>query len=176
MTVRLNRLLTFAKGMLLTGDVVRSAADAGAQGTEAQLRKTGEGWLQHPDVKDVLAAVKRKDVLIEAARGAAVKELEHELDSREGRLRWLKRVIDGTETSTTISRLTGEEITVEPELKDRLGAFKMLAHMHGDFIERKEISVSNTARVVAIVIDNGMGPLPPDAEIVAEIPADLEAE
>jgi hypothetical protein len=174
-SVRANRLITFAKHMLLHGDVVRAAADAGAQGTEAQLRKTGEAWLKHPDVKDVLAAKSRKDVLIEAVTSAAVTALKHELDSREGRMAWLKRVVDGTESSTKIAHLTGEEITAEPEMKDRLAAFKMLAHMHGDFVERKEIAVSNTARVVAIVYDNGRGPLPPDAEIVAEIPADLEA-
>jgi transcription elongation GreA/GreB family factor len=159
--------------MLLHGDLVRAAADAGAKGTEAVIRQTGEGWLRHPDVKDVLAAVSRKDVLIEAAKGAAVKELEHELDSREGRMRFLKRVIDGTATTTKIA--FGEEITCEPEMKDRLNAFKMLAHMHGDF-ERKEISVSNTARVIAVVYDNGGGPLPYGAEVVAELPADLDSE
>jgi hypothetical protein len=173
---RLNRLLTFAHRMILTGDVVRSAADAGATGTESELRRKGEAWLEHPDVKDILAAVKRKDVLVEAAKGAALTELKHELDTREGRMAWLKRVIDGKVTTTKIAHLTGEEIACEPEMKDRLGAFKMLAHMHGDFVERKEIAVSSTARVIAVMYDNGRGPLPPGAEVVAELPVNLEAE
>lgn len=173
MSSRLNRLLTFAHRMILTGDVVRSAADAGATGTESELRRKGEAWLEHPDVKDILAAVKRKDVLVEAAKGAALTELKHELRERDGRLAWLERIMDGTTKRQVVSLMSGEVIEAEAELKDKLAAFKMYAHMHGDFVERKEIAVSSTARVIAVWCDNGRGPLPPGAEVVAEIPAEL---
>lgn len=159
--------------MLLHGDVVRAAAAAGAEGNEPQLRRTGEAWLKHPDVQDVLRATSRKEVLVEAAKGAAVKVLEHELDSREGRLNWLKRVVDGTETKTVVS-YDGEKTEVESDMKDRLAAFKMLGLMHGDFVERKEVNVNNATRIVAIMYDNGRGPLPPGVEVVAELPADLD--
>lgn len=172
MSVRVNRLLTFARGILVHGDVERAAADAGALGDAGALRRVGEAWLKHPDVQDVLSAVSRKDVLIEAAKTKAVAAVVHELDSREGRMAFLKRVIDGTEQTTKV--VFGEEFEVASEMKDRLAALKMLGLMHGDFIERKEINVNNATRIVAVMYDNGRGPLPPGVEVVAELPADLE--
>lgn len=174
MSVRLNRLLTFSKGMLLHGDVVRAAADAGAEGTETQLRVKGEAWLKHPDVQDVLSAVTRKDVLIEQAKSAAMRDAEDELDTRDGKRAWLKRVIKG-ELGTEKATERGD-VVQHVDMKDQLAAFKMLATMDGEFIDRKEINVTNTARVIAIMYDNGRGPLPPGAEVVAELPADLNGD
>lgn len=179
MSVKVNRLLTFARGILVHGEVERAAADAGALGDAGALRRTGEAWLKHPDVQDVLRAVSRKDVLIEAAKTKAVEAVVHELDSRDGRAAWLKRVIDGTETKI-VSKYDverGERVDVEEphDMKDRLAAHKMLGLMHGDFVERKEINVNNATRIVAVVYDNGRGPLPADAEVVAELPEDLES-
>lgn len=174
MSVRVNRLLTFAKGILIHGDVERAAADAGALGDAAALRRVGEAWLKHPDVQDVLSAVSRKEVLVEAAKTKAVAAVVHELDSRDGKRAWLKRVCDGEMTITKIA--FGEEVECSPDLKDRLAAFKLLATMDGDLVERKEINVNNATRIVAVWYDNGGGPLPPNAEVVAELPADLESE
>lgn len=166
-----DRVLSFAKHMLIHGDPVQAARDAGYEGTDAVLRKRSYGLLKHPDVADILAAVSRKDVLTEVAKTAAVTEVAHELESRAGRVRWLIRMIEGEiPEPTRVTTADGVEFAdIKPSAAVRLAALKILGQMHGDFVERLQLA-SDTSHTIFVVPTNNRGPLPANSVTVGEMP------
>ena len=160
--------------MLVHGDPVRAARDAGYTGTDEQLRKRSYGLLKHPDVTDILAAVSRKDALAEAAKSVAATEIAHELESRAGRVKWLIRLIEGEILEptrvTTADGVDFEEI--KPSAAVRLAALKILGQMHGDFVERLQLA-SDTSHTIFVVPTNGRGPLPANSVQVNTLPDDV---
>lgn len=151
-----DRALAFAKSMLIHGDAVRAAADAGYEGNENQLRVRAKEMMKHPDVREILGALKRKDVLIAKAQEIAARDAlsADELDSRDGRAAWLKRVVRGEFSETHV----GKEgpVDIETPMKDRIAAMKLLGTMHGDYVTRIDVSVHADAMVFELP-DNGRG-------------------
>lgn len=170
-----DRVLSFAKHMLIHGDPVRAARDAGYSGDDSQLRKRANGLLKHPDVTDILAAVSRKELIADAAKTAAAAVIEHELETRAGRVKWLIRMIEGEITEPT--RVTTADGAVEfeeikPTAAVRLAALKILGQMHGDFVERLQLA-SDTSHTIFVVPANGRGPAPANSITVGTLPEDV---
>lgn len=159
-----NRALTFAREMLTHGDELKAVREAGYTGTKASLKAAAKKLLQHKDVRDILETVSRKDVLIEAAKGEALKAVKHALETREGRISWLIEMAEGRiQEPRTISIGDGmsEYEMHEPSAGTRLAALKTLGSMYGDYVQRVQLDVRE--HTVFVIPDNGRGPLPPGA-------------
>ena len=172
-----DRALAFAKGMLVHGDGVRAARDAGYKGGKPALQQRADALMKHPDVQDILAAVSRKEVLVEAARAEALKGVKDELETREGRIRWLCAMARG-EILEPRSYSVGDGMTefedLKPSAAARMAAVKMLGQMHGDFVEHLHVT-NEQQHTVFVMPSNSRGPLPPEATIVVDtLPADLK--
>lgn len=159
-----NRALTFAREMLTHGDELKAVREAGYTGTKAYLKAAAKKLLQHKDVRDILETVSRKDVLIEAAKGEALKAIKHALETREGRIAWLIEMVEGRVTEPRVVSVGDGMSEVEettPPAAARLAALKTLGSMYGDYVQRVQLDVRE--HTVFVIPDNGRGPLPPGA-------------
>jgi hypothetical protein len=167
-----NRALTFAREMLVNGDPIAAVRAAGYTGNKRSLQIAAKRLMQHKDVRDILETVSRKDVLVQAARESAVKEVKHALESREGRIAWLIEMIEGrVKEPRTVSVGDGmsEVEDTTPPAAARLAALKTLGSMYGDYVQRVQLDVRE--HTVFVIPDNGGGPLPPGAVVhVPQLP------
>lgn len=173
MSKRLNNLITFARGVLVHGDIVRAAIDAGAKGPESVVRARAEAWLKHPDVADILTAQNRRDVLKQAVSELAVADVKDELFTREGMQRWLAAAMRGEIADEVVDKL-GAVHEIQPPLSSKLAAAKQLATMLGFMVQRVEVTEKSDT-VVFLIPTNGRGPTDAaDATVVVDaLPADL---
>lgn len=160
---RSDKALTFAREMLVHGDEIRAARAAGYAGDDKKVRSNAKALMKHRDVRDILETVSRKQVLVAAVTEAAVKQVGHELDSREGKRAFLKRIADGT-TKRKITNYDGDEIETETSIADRLVAAKMLWTMDGELQARVHVT-GEQQHTVFVIPHNGRGPLPPGATV-----------
>lgn len=169
---RTDRALAFAASFIVHADMERAAVAAGYSGDAQKLRVKAELMLDHPDVRAILKALRRKDALIEAARGMAAREAvsPDELDSREGRAAFLKRVVRGEVFETRYGKEGPYE--AEPAVRDRLAALKLLGLMNGDYVERHEHVVTGET-MVFVLPDNGRGAVG-ERVLSRELPANTE--
>lgn len=105
----------------------RAAEMAGYTGSDPTLRVKASQILAKPHVQAELERLRA------STTSAAVA-------SREERQQFLTKVMRGEEPG---------------EPKDRIKACEILGKMHGDFVEKREHTISGAAQVVIMVPDNG---------------------
>lgn len=156
-----DKALAFAASYIIHADLERAAVAAGYSGDSARLVRMAESLLDHPDVRQILRELNRKDVLVAKAKEIAARDVgtEDDLLTRDGRLRFLVDVARGKLVDTKLDR-EGNPVDVETPVRDRLAALKLLGQMCGDYVQKVELN--HTGEVMHFVMpDNGRGALAP---------------
>lgn len=144
----------FVKRSVLTGDPEGAAAAVGAP-VHALATNAAAQRLEH-------AIPEREKELLQSTALVDPATARHALDSREGRIRWLQSIIDGT-------RKTDGPFG-QPRMysaADQMRALAMLQKTCGDYIERVE--VTHTDQQIITVFHLPSNDRVPD-EVIVEMP------
>lgn len=156
-----DKALAFAASYIIHADLERAAVAAGYSGDSARLVRMAESLLDHPDVRQILRELNRKDVLVAKAKEIAARDVgtEDDLLTRDGLMRWLADAVRGKHTEEHVDK-DGCVHEAMPSLTARTGAARLLAQMNGYLVQKVELN--HTGEVMHFVMpDNGRGALAP---------------